>query len=188
MERLKKNKKTKGLTPLDGKHLTGLTLLELLIALMLLTTVLMTTSAMLSSFHKFYYDFGQNQGSITETSLGILEEIVGKITIANRAAISEGGARVDIRIDEANTPSNFSDDATHTYRKVGTEIKYSKNGSAEKTIAKNIELLTFENQPVGSPAYNRVKINIGIKPTGGSVQQNFETTVVARCRDAQISS
>lgn len=61
----------------------GMTLLELLIAMALITMVLATASALLISFQKFYSGFMQKQENMSDVSLAALEEIAGKITIAN---------------------------------------------------------------------------------------------------------
>lgn len=162
---------------------SGLTLLELIVAVTLLTTVVLTASALLISFKKYYYDFTQKEYKVGEITLAVLEEIVNKIVAANQVTIT-GASRIDIKIDEANTPTAPADDTTYTYKKDLDKIKYAKNGGTDKIIAEYIALLKFELHPTADPALNRVKITIGITAPG-SQQQDFETTVITRGKCAQ---
>ncbi|MCM8782232.1 MAG: hypothetical protein NC828_04210, partial [Candidatus Omnitrophica bacterium] len=153
---------------------------------------------LLISFKKFYFDFVQRQTKIGEVTLDVLEEIVSRLTVANKVMIRGSssiisGPRIDIRIDNTN-PSIFDDDTTHTYWRDAADktikYKYKTNGfpeSPEKVIAKNIEFFRVQfpqNVFLSRGGFNQVEVKIGLKPEGG-VQQYFETTVVIRCRSAQ---
>lgn len=185
----------KGFTPLEipiankrnGKFLTGLTLLELLVVITLLSVVLLTASTLLISFKKFYFDFVQRQSEIGEVSLGVLEEIANRIRVANRITITSP-AVIYIYVDNTD-PADPADDTIHQYDLVSDRIRYrykidGQPWSSRINIARHIGLLNFELQPTADPAVNRIKITIGVIPSGGA-QQNFETTIVVRARAAE---
>lgn len=174
MERLNKSKK-------------ALTLLELLIAITLLTVVLLTASTLLISFKKFYFDFVKRQAEVGEVSLGVLEEIVNRIKVANKISISSPTA-IYIYVDNTD-PASSADDTTYLYYQSGSTIRYrykidDQSWSSKKTIAQHIGLLNFELQPTADPAFNQVKVTIGVIPSSGT-QQNFETTAILGAKCAQ---
>ena len=100
----------------------GMTLLELVIAMLLLTMVLTTASALLISFQKFYSGFMKKQENVSDVSLAALEEIVGKATVANSIVALNGSWPVPLPgnptgpsiviIDngKSSSPTNTSDD------------------------------------------------------------------------------
>lgn len=175
MERLRKFKK-------------GLTLIELIISIVLLSVVILTASTLLINFKKFYFDFVERQAELGEVSLGVLEEIVNRITISSMVYIPPAEpSRIYIWVDNTD-PGSTADDTVHTYYLDNNVIryKYRVNGgpySASKAVAQHIALLNFSLQYSGALALNQVKINIGVVPPG-STQVNFETTVIARAHSA----
>lgn len=163
----------------------GMSLIELLIAITLLTTVLATASSLLASFRKFYRDFIETQNDIGEVVLTAFEEISNRLLISNEVTIT-AGTKIDIMADTSDTPADFADDTKYTYRRdtADNTIKYSKDDGTEKVIARNVAALTFELQPTGDSALNRVKMKISIRPQEGGQEREFETTITTRGRSA----
>jgi hypothetical protein len=169
---------------------TGLTLIELLISLMLFTTVVVTATAVLDSFKSFYAEFMSKQETMGEVSLAALEELTSKLKVANRVSLSTGGGvnYINPYVDE-NRTQEYADDIRYRFYKdsEGNLIyeRFSSTGllAEQRILTKNITSFTFEYQPAVNPAYNRVKITLGVKLPDGNVQY-FETNIVMMCRSA----
>lgn len=178
------------------KSSKGLSLLELIIAILLLSVVLMTASTLLITFKKFYFDFTEKQNEVGEIYLGTLEEIVTRIRSANRVSVVSTVpanpitntayiSTITMYIDEnsPHTAENYADDTRYFYSWSG---RYNVDGDIRRSIT----------PPGGTPdtkyiAYhiscfkatlaprNQVVVRLDIKPSGSAVQ-TFYSTVEAR--------
>ena len=77
----------------------GFTLIELVIAIALAAVVLLSASNLLVSFGRFSTNVVRSESALMGSAVGVFEEIVGRITIANQVAIpavDPANSRADI--------------------------------------------------------------------------------------------
>lgn len=168
----------------------GLSLAELLIALVLSMTVMMGAFNLMISFGKFSSNFVKNEASVMGTVLGTFEEIAGKISTANQLTLASSSPynSIEIRIAPSGSGASFdhSGDTIHYYRQDGSQLKYkSKVGtnpvSAETVIANDIVTASFS--PVGT-LKNLVSMGLEVKPSAGP-RETLQTSVIAQSRSAR---
>ncbi|MFA5167451.1 MAG: prepilin-type N-terminal cleavage/methylation domain-containing protein [Candidatus Omnitrophota bacterium] len=173
----------------------GFTLLELIIAIALFSVVLFSVFNLLINFGKFSTNVVKAEASLMGTSLGVFEEMVGKLTAANEVTIpapSIAAPSIAIRVDELSisTPSSTADDTIYTYWQDGTQLKYkSKVGAAAESgvsiLANDIFSLSFTQDATYK---NQIKVILEARSASGPVSstsnEKLETTVVLRSRSA----
>ena len=178
--------------------LTGFTLFELIIAIVLFTVVLLAASGLLINFGSFASRFIRNEASLMGTALGAFEEMTGRITEANEVTIpatSFAAPSIDIRVSPPG-PASFdhSGDIFHTYWQTGTQIKYkTSTGSPPAAgggtvIADDIDASSLSFVRTA----NRVTVTLDTHMHSGSEaietnksRENLSTTAIMRSRNAQ---
>jgi len=137
--------------------LRGMTLIDILVAMILFTVVILGASNLLISLEKLSSNFVKNEASLMGTALGAFEDIVGKITVSNQVSIPATTVTpnpnpatapynsIEIRVAPANLPATsiHTNDTIHYYWQDGTQLKYkSKIGpaaaSADTVFARDI--------------------------------------------------
>ncbi|MFA5159892.1 MAG: prepilin-type N-terminal cleavage/methylation domain-containing protein [Candidatus Omnitrophota bacterium] len=182
----------------------GFTLLELIIAIALLTVVLLSAANLLINFGKFSTNVVRSEASLMGTALGVFEEIVDKLTAANKVAINPetnidspavsypagcltDGSCIQIRVDEnaAPTPSTYSDDTVYTYWQSGSALYKAVNSAGGSAIASDIYSLSFTRDATYK---NKITVVLEARAASGSMGQTskekLETTVVLRLGSA----
>jgi prepilin-type N-terminal cleavage/methylation domain-containing protein len=186
----------------------GFTLIELVIGIALSAVVLLAASNLLINFGKFSSNVVKSEASLMGTALGSFEEIVGRITAANKVTIPSelpmdvpatpypvgcvGSSCIQIRMDTpvgmppTPTPSVFSDDIVYTYWEAGNQLFKAVGAGAGEVIADDIVSLSF-TRPVLLNV-NVVKVSLEAQASSGSIsdptknktKELLETTVAMR--------
>ncbi len=166
-----------------ARNQRGLGLLELIVAMSLLAAVLMGATSIFLSLKKTGSSFYATESSLMEAVLAANEEMVQKITVSNSAVpdstVTPANSKITVKVDEANTPTNTTDDITYVYALSGKNLTRKIGEGTAVVIAKDITALTFT--PDGS---NTIAIEMKVQPVGGP-QENIKTTVIARGRSSQ---
>ncbi|MFH1800938.1 MAG: prepilin-type N-terminal cleavage/methylation domain-containing protein [Candidatus Omnitrophota bacterium] len=173
----------------------GFTLLELLIALALGSVILLTSSDLLVNYAKFSSNVIKSEASLMMTALNTFEEIVDKISFANKA-VCRGGSEVamdvpavafpgtcannsscvQLRCDTiavTNTPSTFSDDTVYTYWLSGTDLYRQVNPPGTSAIIatgiNTFSVYRVDNTNAASTAYlNTIRVKLGVEASSGA--------------------
>jgi prepilin-type N-terminal cleavage/methylation domain-containing protein len=172
----------------------GFTLLELLIAITLGSVVLLAASNFLVNFAKYTSSFIKSEAVLTGATLAAFEEIVDKISFANKAVCgieaamdvpgtarpvgcSTDGSCIQIRVDkvEPTTPSNYSDDTVYNYWKSGTDLYRSICPlgvcGASSIIATGINTLSFtrvdKDNAASASYFNTIRVVLEVRASSG---------------------
>jgi prepilin-type N-terminal cleavage/methylation domain-containing protein len=178
----------------------GFTLVELVIAVALSAVVLLAASNLLINFGNFSSNVVKNESSLMGTALGAFEEISGRITMANQAAINPdtvlnataypvgcaAGSCIQLRVDAVSpgSPSVFTNDTLYTYWLDAGNLRRTgvTGDSATGTIiASDVTLLTFIRPDAA--ILNEITVTLDAQPTGGA-KEHLITTAVMRSRSA----
>lgn len=176
----------------------GLSLLELIIAIVLFSVVLVGASSLLVSFGKFSFLTVKSDAALIGTALGTFEEIASRVRAGNKVRIRGTTTNpkhiLKVRIDIPNTPANPNDDTVYKYWIDGTQLKYkSKVESIDATgddddetewrvIAKDITYFDFYFL---DGTTNKIKLIMRTVAADGS-KETLETTAVLRSRSANL--
>jgi Tfp pilus assembly protein PilE len=178
----------------------GFTLLELVIGLGLGAVVLLTASNFLVNFVKYSSNVIKSEAVLTEATLAAFEDIVDKISYANKAVVGSetamdvpstarpsgcltDGSCIQVRVDKVQptTPLSYSDDTVYSYWKSGSNLYQAVGGApAGPPIASGINSLSFTR--VDGLNSIRVQLGVGVSSgvTGGTLKEAMDTTVVMR--------
>lgn len=192
------------------KNNSGVTLMELLIAMVLFALIMASATSIFITLKGLYQRYTTSETSLATTSLVAFGEMARWITTANEVTICAGAPpaacvnqpagswpRIQLRVDRqrplAPTPGNIADDTTYTYwLGAGNTLRVMATGVGafpEQTVATGVQALSFSfvDYPDVDPAshLNRVKISLTTTQATGGAMERLETTVVARCRRAQ---
>ncbi len=177
----------------------GFTLFELVIAIALSAVVLLSAGNLLINFGKFSSNVVKSEASLMGTALGTFEEIVGKITIADKVTIpattitpvpaSSTDNSIEIRVHPASAsydPSHTGD-TIYTYWRDGANLKSkSKVGtaaeSAVRVVSADITLATFQKD---STLTNHIIVTLDAQ-TSSQTKEQLKTTAIMRSRSANL--
>lgn len=177
---------------MENKNKRGMTLFELVVAVVILSVVLFAASGLLINTQQSFTNIDKGSAATMITVQGVLEQMVNRIAAANEVKIydaattevTSGGVRIQIRVDD-NDPSITTDDKIYTYKLVNREIRYAESAMVTPTevLAKDVDALSFSFVP--TTVRNCVKIILKTKPESG-LRENLETTVFMSGRRSSL--
>ena len=178
----------------------GVTLLDLIISVVIGTIVLFAASKLLINFGNFSANFVKAESSLVGTATGAYEEIVGKITRANKVTFPAPGRTgtdsIRIQVSPAGpASSDHTNDVLHEYWQENGEIRYKTgvgsipNGSG-MAIAGDIRSLSFAW--ADADHQNKVTVQVQAKSASGAAPaglnlstETLSTTAVMREKGSQ---